>query len=183
MGTLGAANRMTGSIADPDDIICSLTKKQREALVLIADARTGKEIAAELGISESAAVQRIETLRAKFGGVPRSELGRIYRDSPSATSETCNEFTGNIFHLSDDNPDAASGPRNKVASQLHFHDSISFRGRDHWVAELDESLVPEVLNGRNAVAFRWMAVICISLGMLITTLTLLAVAQAMGEMF
>ena len=44
-------------------ILAQLSRKQREVLALVADNRTSKEIAAQLGISESAVNQRIETMR------------------------------------------------------------------------------------------------------------------------
>lgn len=56
-----------------------LTDKQREVLALVADNRTSKEIAARLGISESAVNQRIEMVRSRLGGIPRGELARLYR--------------------------------------------------------------------------------------------------------
>lgn len=56
-----------------------LTEKQREVLALVADNRTSKEIAALLGISESAVNQRIEMIRGRLGGIPRGELARLYR--------------------------------------------------------------------------------------------------------
>lgn len=56
-----------------------LTTKQREVMALVADNRTSKEIAARLGISESAVNQRIEMIRTRLGGIPRGELARLYR--------------------------------------------------------------------------------------------------------
>ncbi len=67
-----------------------LTRKQREVLALVADNRTSKEIAARLGISESAVNQRIESVRARLGGIPRGELARLFRqeqDNHSAENE------------------------------------------------------------------------------------------------
>lgn len=60
-------------------LLPQLTEKQREVLALVADNRTSKEIAALLGISESAVNQRIEMIRSRLGGIPRGELARIYR--------------------------------------------------------------------------------------------------------
>lgn len=56
-----------------------LTRKQHEVLALVADNRTSKEIAARLGITESAVNQRIEMVRSRLGGLPRGELARLYR--------------------------------------------------------------------------------------------------------
>jgi DNA-binding CsgD family transcriptional regulator len=56
-----------------------LTSKQHEVLALVADNRTSKEIAAELGVSESAVNQRIEGVRARLNGLPRAQMAREYR--------------------------------------------------------------------------------------------------------
>lgn len=80
----------------------SLTSKQREVLALVADNRTSKEIAARLGISESAVNQRIEMVRARLGGLPRGELARLYRQEylePEAALETTNNPTWQKIHL------------------------------------------------------------------------------------
>lgn len=63
----------------PGSIFAALTRKQHEVLARVADNRTSKEIAAELGISESAVNQRIETVRSRLGGLPRAKMARDYR--------------------------------------------------------------------------------------------------------
>lgn len=56
-----------------------LTPKQHEVLRFVAENRTSKEIAWELGISESAVNQRIESVRSRTGAPPRAALARAYR--------------------------------------------------------------------------------------------------------
>lgn len=63
----------------PAQSLPRLTRKQHEVLALVADNRTSKEIAARLGITESAVNQRIEMVRSRLGGLPRGELARLYR--------------------------------------------------------------------------------------------------------
>lgn len=63
----------------PAQSLPKLTRKQHEVLALVADNRTSKEIAARLGITESAVNQRIEMVRSRLGGLPRGELARLYR--------------------------------------------------------------------------------------------------------
>ena len=55
-----------------------VSPKQRAVLELLAQNLTSKEIARELSISHHAVEQRIQTIRAKFGRVPRGELVRLY---------------------------------------------------------------------------------------------------------
>lgn len=62
-----------------DAVFRQLTIKQHEVMRYVADQFTSKQIAWELGISESAVNQRIEAVRARAGAQPRAELGRAYR--------------------------------------------------------------------------------------------------------
>lgn len=57
-----------------------LTPKQNEVLALLAESRTTKEIARELGISPSAVEQRVGAACRKMGVVSRRELVRIYNE-------------------------------------------------------------------------------------------------------
>lgn len=54
-----------------------LTKKQYETMVMLAGHRTTKEIARELGISPSAANQRIASAIRRLGAANRREAARI----------------------------------------------------------------------------------------------------------
>ncbi|AIT78578.1 hypothetical protein JI59_01485 [Novosphingobium pentaromativorans US6-1] len=63
----------------PLDVFPSLTPKQHEVLSYVAENRTSKEIAFEIGISVSAVNQRIESIRNRTGSPPRAELARAYR--------------------------------------------------------------------------------------------------------
>jgi DNA-binding CsgD family transcriptional regulator len=100
----------------PELRLGDLTDKQREVLSLIADNRTSKEIAGFLGITESAVNQRIESIRARLGGVPRAHLARLFRqltqaddlpnDGPdkgepqeTGDSTTCNSLTADNIQL------------------------------------------------------------------------------------
>jgi DNA-binding CsgD family transcriptional regulator len=57
----------------------SLTSKQHEVFELVAENWTSKEIAARLGVTESAINQRIEAVRLRTGFLPRSHVARAYR--------------------------------------------------------------------------------------------------------
>lgn len=85
----------------PAQTLPKLTRKQHEVLALVADNRTSKEIAARLGITESAVNQRIEMVRSRLGGLPRGELARLYRqehlDNPPETNR--NPETWQKIHL------------------------------------------------------------------------------------
>jgi DNA-binding CsgD family transcriptional regulator len=79
----------------------ALTGKQREVLALVAEGMTSKEIARKLGISESAVNQRIEVIRQRLGGMSRSSIGRLYRQTSTLvfTIPTGNSLTGKAIQL------------------------------------------------------------------------------------
>lgn len=160
----------------------NLTQKQRHTLELLAEGRTSKEIAYALGISESAAVQRIERLRAKSGGNSRAELARTFRAAQGG-APACKQFTGQKIHLHDEAVNLDSYVRNDDGSCLSFSDSITFDGGEAWANQLDLHVVPGVLDGKNALFFRWLCVVGIALATVVTVLILVASAQSLGEIF
>lgn len=82
-------------------LIDRLTPKQREVLALVSEGLTSKEIGRKLRISESAVNQRIETIRQRLGGLPRSQIARIYRHQHTLliTLPTSNSLTGKPIQL------------------------------------------------------------------------------------
>jgi DNA-binding CsgD family transcriptional regulator len=93
-----------------------LTKKQRDVLALVADNRTSKEIAARLGVSESAVNQRIEMVRARLGGLPRGELARLYRQEFAPNDLPGNDISGTWqkIHLPNQRQDGKGGPAESI---------------------------------------------------------------------
>jgi DNA-binding CsgD family transcriptional regulator len=126
-----------------------LTSKQRDVLALVADNRTSKEIAVQLGISESAVNQRIEMVRARLGGLPRGQLARLYRleysgDTASPVDET---LTWQKIHLPPNltiGNDAAAGSISQAGSSGSHQDgtgegdgsqltAVLFQPDDNWL--------------------------------------------------
>lgn len=68
---------------------------------MVAEGLTSKEIARKLHISESAVNQRIETIRQRLGGLPRSQIARLYRHQNTLliTLPTSNSLTGKPIQL------------------------------------------------------------------------------------
>lgn len=81
-----------------------LTDKQKEVLALVAEGMTSKEIARKLGISESAVNQRIEVIRQRLGGLPRTQIARLYRRMSTVTFTVppSNSVTGKSIQLQPD---------------------------------------------------------------------------------
>lgn len=125
-----------------------LTFKQREVLALVADNRTSKEIAARLGISESAVNQRIESVRTRLGGIPRGELARLYRqsaapDAQDSDNQPHDHETWQKIYL----------PSDGAAAQVPAPESISFATSGRWPsasdADRDGSRLSEGIPGRS----------------------------------
>lgn len=99
-----------------------LTGKQKEVLALVAEGMTSKEIARKLRISESAVNQRIEVIRQRLGGMPRTQIARLYRRMSTVvlTVPTSNPVTGKSIQLLDETmegqPSAWEG--REVSTQL-----------------------------------------------------------------
>ncbi|MEO5707479.1 MAG: helix-turn-helix transcriptional regulator [Alteraurantiacibacter sp.] len=197
--------KMNTNCSQLQPLFVALTERQREAMELLAEGRTSKEIAFQLGISESAAIQRVETVRNKAGGLLRKDLARTYRvylhdrewaaDRPFAATfagpaagpstgpePACNDLTGKFFQLGQDLADGHPGVRNHAVDELVLADAIPFEVASPWASRSFPVVVPEVLNGRGAVLNRLFAATGIALGMLVICLVLLAVASQIGEL-
>lgn len=159
-----------------------LTGKQFETMELVGRGLTTKQIAHELGLSMSGATQRVETLRAKFGGVTKAELGRIFREAveipanESSRNSTCKKNPV-AAHIEFAQPDS----RDAQGSHLLLADSLTFDASPPWAGHVEPNVVPEVLNGENATTFRLLAAVGIALGLAVLVLVVLAVAVAIGE--
>ena len=164
-------------------VLESLTEKQREVLSLLAEGRTGKEIAHVLNISDSAVVQRIEKIRAKFDGASRLQLGRIWRDYTASDIPTdCKFFAGKSFQLPNKPELSEKGGRDTATTHFEFMDYAVFKADTPWSDDRGCQVVPEVLDGENATIFRWLYAVAAALGIACFLLVLLAVSLSVGQL-
>lgn len=172
---------MSNPQIDAAEIISGLTERQLQTLAMIGEGRTHKEIAGTLEIGNSAVAQRVASLRNKFGGVSKQELGRIYREY--ASEDHCNILTGVKSQLPDPDPIAASETRHQAGSQLDNLDNAPIVEIDALrLSRLEPRVVPEVLDSDYAVSFRWAAVVGIAVGLLAAMVLALSAAQAIGAL-
>lgn len=135
-----------------------MTAKQHEVLALLADNRTSKEIAFQLGVSESAIVQRVEAVRSRTGQPARAELARAYRRYLDSASFNATIDTAKL-------------------ELLEARDLLST-----WQRASGDWLLPGAMVGPNAGFNRMAAMSVIAAGMAVTGLTCLALADAIKSL-
>jgi len=175
-------------LAPDQALFKSLTTKQREVLDFLADSRTTKEIAGEIGVSDSAVNQRIEPLRQRLGGVPRAELTRRYRAWREARAtligeDDCKSLTGKISHLPiAPQPVQQSRPAD-APGRFHFADAATFEQGAPWHWESEGSVVPRLLDGKHAGWFRVLAILAMSTLIVAALVLALTAAQVLTETY
>lgn len=123
---------MAPAVAFP--VFDSLTQKQHDALRLAALHLTSKQIALQLGVSPVTIDKRIETVRARLGNIPRSDLVRLYviwceeTDANSTYDRTIDDLII-LGSPPCDPPRSVSQPTDRT---LVFEDSIPFDARASW---------------------------------------------------
>lgn len=161
-------------------ILRELTPKQHEVMRRVAENRTSKEIAWDLGVSESAVNQRIEAVRSRTGGALRAELARAYRQY--LEEKTYKPLTGNILQVSGPAGDGQSAERDEPGDALALADAVVYTVTPPWQGEPAVRIVPEVLDGTHAGFSRIVAMIGIAAGILLVAMIGLGVIHALTEL-
>ncbi|MEQ1498298.1 MAG: helix-turn-helix transcriptional regulator, partial [Novosphingobium sp.] len=154
-----------------------LTPKQREVLGHVSEGLTSKEIGRKLAISESAVNQRIETIRQRLGGMPRAQIGRIYRRQNTllVTLPTSNSLTGKPIHLQiegeAEQPFAAEGTVDPSGPGFNETSGV-----------LQPSTFSSPWNGPGAVWLRLGMIVAIAFGLAATIVLLLDATEKFARM-
>lgn len=163
-------------------ILPGLTPKQHEVLRFVAENRTSKEIAWELGISESAVNQRIEGVRIRAGSPPRAELARSYRQYLQDLDAACNPVPDKIPQVPETAPEPPVEAQDETAGHLALSDAMTYTVTAPWQREEFGRIVPEVLDGANAGLSRTAAMVIIAGGMLLVAMVGLGVVRALADL-
>jgi DNA-binding CsgD family transcriptional regulator len=173
-------------------IFPSLTSKQHEVLGFVAENRTSKEIAWELGISESAVNQRIEGVRSRTGSPPRAELARAYRQfqqDQAQPEQIQPDLAAACNPLPEKNPQVPTVSlfdedrgRDELVERLTLADGATFKVTAPWQEENFARVVPEVLDGANAGLSRTAAMIAIAGGLLLVAVFGLDLATKLSSL-
>lgn len=84
-----------------DDVLASLTDKQRAVLDLLIEHKTSKEISRILGISHHTVDQRIMLARTKLGVATRGEVAQAYRRLRADAAVNASIYERSVYDFSD----------------------------------------------------------------------------------
>lgn len=163
-------------------VLPGLTPKQHEVLRYVSENRTSKEIAWELGISESAVNQRIEGVRIRTGSPPRAELARAYRQYLLDLDAACNPIPDKIPQVPETPLEPPLTVQDDRAVGLALSDAVTYTVTAPWQRDAYFPVVPEVLDGANAGLSRTAAMIAIAGGILLVAMVGLGVVRALADL-
>ena len=131
-----------------------LSERQKQVLCLIDRRLTIKEIASELGISETRVNQHIDTLKRRLGVNSHRELAACYQAMLAAAAlPPLSIPTGGKSQLPAED-EARSLAGGVAAGELTFADAHAFSVEAPWTRASEPPVVPPVLDGPNAVLLR-----------------------------
>lgn len=172
-----------GPVSPALAIFPRLTAKQHEVLRFVAENRTSKEIAFELGISESAVNQRIEGVRNRTGSPPRAELARAYRQYLQELGTTSNPLPAQIPQVEANDIQGGTADGADAAGHPDFVETAAQEDVTLPSEQAESRVVPEVLDGAHAGLNRTAAMIAIAAGLLLVALVGLSVARTLSYLF
>ncbi len=140
-----------------------LTPRQEEVLELIALRRTGKQIAAELGISPSRVDHHVRALKEKLGV---NSLGELTE-----------------FRLRVALPPPPEFPPSRISKVPTHPSSPPVESPNEASAHLEPRVVPEVLDGKGAGFARVLVLALLVIAILASLVLALASLQGLTELF
>ncbi|MFC0589696.1 response regulator transcription factor [Novosphingobium aquiterrae] len=161
----------------PDDIIRTLTDKQREALELVLQHNSSKEIARLLNVSPKTVDQRLDGARAKLGVTSRSEAARLYA-SLTGTWETLPYRSSPVTHP----PDLSDNSSSELPSPIYtMHDAQTFDVHAPW-QDGEKRFAPKLRGLPDSALYRVGIILAGAAALLCLTLLGLGVANGLGAL-
>ncbi len=155
-----------GSCSEDMERFSRLSDKQKDALDLLLQHKTSKEIGLDLEISPHTVDQRIQIAKDKLGVASRGELAIEYQRLRSLCQQTV--YEGSYIPKSSNNADQRGGfnaepPEDRTGPK---------RTRQYARSEFEEDyrVVPEVFEGRYGTLMRVAAIVATALLMMLVIL-------------
>lgn len=158
-----------------------LSERQTQVLRLIDRRLTIKEIAGELGISETRVNQHIDTLKRRLGANTHRELAARYQEMLArAVSTPLSTSTGGKSQLpADDKPRSSAG--GIAAGEFTFADGHAFSVEAPWAKGSEPRVVPPALDGSNAVLLRLALIVAMVFAILASLVLAITAADSVTE--
>lgn len=159
------------------ELLDCLTRKEREALDLLVQHHTTKEIARLLGLSPNTVDMRLRNAREKLGAVDRYDVARLYRE----LLENCGKTTCEFSVMSPSRIAAVPAPPEPRNAWFTLRDASSFTLPAPW-ENAQATEFPEVLDRRFGKAWRVAAIPLGALSIALLALALIAIAEQLGTL-
>ncbi len=164
---------------DQADTFGSLTTKQHDAMKLLIQHKTSKEIARDLGISPHTVDQRINAVRSKFAVASRNEAAARYQRLISIYDQSIYEdltvaarpFILNKDGGADENSDYLIQEPKVEKSDLEKQEEVDFR------------VGPELFEGPRGTLNRLVAIVIIAIGLAMIVLSGVAIFSVLSGLY
>jgi DNA-binding CsgD family transcriptional regulator len=159
----------------------ALSERQKQVLCLIDRRLTIKEMASELGISETRVNQHIDTLKRRLGANTHRELAARYQELlASSTPALFRMPTGGKSQLPDED-EARSSPSGVTDGGLTLADVHAFSVEAPWTRASEPRIVPPALDGQHAVLLRLAVIAAMVFGVLASLVLAITAADSLTE--
>jgi DNA-binding CsgD family transcriptional regulator len=156
-------------------LLASLTAKQREVMDLLIEHKTSKEIARILNISPHTVDQRMQFAKDKLGAASRNEAAVIYRRLVEIYGQSTYEDSG----IAEPDPEPHDGPVPQ-GSAFETVQGTRTQSTPPADAELDYAVVQELFDGRHATLIRLSAIVAIAVLLVIVVVGGLAIISQLS---
>ncbi|MXP44564.1 response regulator transcription factor [Allopontixanthobacter sediminis] len=153
-----------------------LTEKQEEALELVADHLSSKEIGLRLGISSHSVDKRVDDARRRLGAATRKEAVRLFKDHKRVDQDG-DWFTGEPITVSKNGLEGQSDGDERNDALYEFADVGLMPQPAPWRSWT--AAVPEIEPERLSIGAKLGFVLAGALGMVVLVLLLLALMQGL----
>lgn len=156
-----------------------LTEKQEQALGLVADHMSSKEIAQRLGISPHSVDKRLDDARRRLGAATRKEAARLFTDQKRALHGG-EWFTGETVTVPKSGTSAHTDEDERNDALYSFADVGIMPQPAPWRSWT--AAVPEIKPERLSIGARIGIVLAGALGLVVLVLLLLALMQGIQSL-
>jgi DNA-binding CsgD family transcriptional regulator len=161
-----------------------LTSRQAEVLERLAQRKTLKAIAAELGVSEPTVNFHVRALKDAYAVNSLSELAEVYAEiSRHGARGSYRKPIRTKYPVAARDVPVVPKLAKDTGPVFHLHDSLSYAASAPWEMYSEPDVVPGVLNGTNSKWVRAALIVAITVGLFVAVLVGLGVAQGVSAVF